>query len=81
MSDTTIRVAARLISRCINTELRLKNAKNLPKKVEEYVSKFMGEGYDESYAWAMAWSIYCKHKNPDSSHCQKGEYLKNQGKK
>jgi hypothetical protein len=61
--------------------LRARTAKNLPKKVEEYAKKFQDEGKDEGYAWALAWSIYCKHKNPDSPHCKADSYLDNQGKK
>ena len=33
--------------------------------------------YSESQAWATAWSVYCKHKNPSSEHCKRkpSEYL------
>lgn len=47
----------------------------IPADVERYVDEFKEKGYDESYAWAMAWSRYCKHKNPGSSHCKQDSYL------
>lgn len=67
---------------CQNPELayhlfdRLVEAKSAPAKVKKYVDKFLDEGKDESYAWALAWSIYCKHKNPDSDQCKQKDYLK-----
>lgn len=61
--------------------LRDRTAKNVPKKVDEYVKKFEAEGKDPGYAYALAWSIYCKHKNPDSPHCKADSYLDGQGKK
>lgn len=57
----------------------LKEAKNLPPKVEKYVKQIKKDNpdYDEGQAWATAWSIYCKHVNNDSPHCKKkpGEYF------
>ena len=52
----------------------------IPKKVKEYVTKFEGEGKDPGYAYALAWSIYCKHVNPDSSSCNADSYFDGQGK-
>lgn len=48
-----------------------------PKDVERYYEDCMGskkakgmsEGKAKSYCSAVAWSIYCTHKNPDSPHC------------
>ena len=55
----------------------------MPKKVDEYYKqvKEKNPGYSEEQAWATAWSIYCKHKNPGSPSCKKdqSEYFK--GKK
>jgi hypothetical protein len=49
----------------------------MPKKVDEYYKKIKKENpeYDESKAWATAWSLYCK--NNESKHCKKDkeEYL------
>jgi hypothetical protein len=62
----------------------LKQSKNLPKNVERYVQEGKDQGLDEGEAWAVAWSRYCKYKNPDSPHCKKdspSDYLQNQGKK
>lgn len=78
MSDRT-KMANRIAMRFL-VEGFEKEAKDLPKKVEEYVDKFKEDGYDESYAWSMGWSLYCKHKNPDSPHCKQDSYLDNQGK-
>ena len=50
----------------------LKYAVNLPADVERYVKdiKKKNPDYSESQAWATAWSIYCKYKNPESDHCK-----------
>lgn len=49
-----------------------KTAKDLPPDVERYVQEGVSKGMPEDKAWAIAWSRYCKYKNPDSEHCQKG---------
>lgn len=45
---------------------------DIPADVERYVKevKESNPDYDEAQVWATAWSIYCKHKNPGSDHCQ-----------
>ena len=52
----------------------------MPSPVDKYVKqvKESNPDYSEAQAWATAWSIYCKHKNPGSEHCKKdpSEYLK-----
>ncbi len=50
----------------------LKYAVNLPDDVERYVEdiKKKNPDYSEGQAWATAWSIYCKYKNPGSDHCK-----------
>ena len=61
-----------------------RTAKDLPKHVERYVDEGKEQGLSESEAWAVAWSRYCKYKNPDSPHCKKdspSDYFPNQGKK
>ena len=65
------------------TLLRLLLARNIPLKVEEYVKdvKKKNPSYDDAQAWATAWSIYCKHKNPDSPHCKQDAYFPGKGKK
>lgn len=54
-----------------------KAAKNLPADVERYVEEGLGQGMEESKAWAVAWSRYCKYKNPGSDHCKgsPGDYF------
>ncbi len=44
-------------------------------KVEEIMAKQKEK--DEGKAWAVAWSIWCKYKNPSSTHCkkEKGDYF------
>jgi len=51
-------------------------AVNVPKDVERYVKevKDKNPGYTDAQAWATAWSIYCKNKNPDSPHCHQTSY-------
>lgn len=58
--------------------LPTRTAENLPSYVEDKVKEFEGKGYDTDYAWPMAWSIYCKHKEPNSPHCHQKEYLTKQ---
>jgi hypothetical protein len=55
----------------------LKLAVNLPADVERYVEEGTDAGMPEDKAWAVAWSRYCKYKNPESEHCQmnKSEYF------
>lgn len=52
----------------------------MPKKVDEIKKRIQKENpdYDESKAWAIAWSIYCKHVNNDHDSCKRkpGGYLK-----
>jgi len=52
----------------------------MPSPVDKYFDEVKKDNpsYSDEQAWATAWSIYCKHKNPGSEHCQKppGEYLK-----
>ncbi len=52
----------------------------MPSPVDKYFKevKDSNPSYSDEQAWATAWSIYCKHKNPGSDHCKKpaGEYLK-----
>lgn len=52
----------------------------MPSPVDKYFEKVKKENpsYSDEQAWATAWSIYCKHKNPGSDHCHKDldEYLK-----
>lgn len=52
----------------------------MPSPVDKYYKqvKEKNPSYSDSQAWATAWSIYCKHKNPGSPSCHKPreEYLK-----
>jgi len=52
----------------------------MPSPVDDYFKKVKKDNpsYSDSQAWATAWSIYCKHKNPGSEHCKKetSEYFK-----
>lgn len=63
-----------------NFQRILKMAEGLPGPVVDYVQEVQDANpdYSESQAWATAWSIYCKYKNPGSDHCKKSpsEYFK-----
>lgn len=52
----------------------------MPSPVDRYFKEIKKDNpsYSDEQAWATAWSIYCKHKNPGSDHCSKppSEYLK-----
>jgi hypothetical protein len=52
----------------------------MPSPVDKYHEQIKKDnpGYSDEQAWATAWSVYCKHKNPGSPHCHKppSEYLK-----
>ena len=54
-----------------------------PKAVERYYKDCMesktGKAKGEGYCAAVAWSIYCKHKKPDSPHCKQAEYFTGKG--
>ena len=57
---------------------------DIPADVERYVkeTKEQNPDYDDSQLWAVAWSRYCKYKNPTSDHCKKDtdEYFAGKGK-
>jgi hypothetical protein len=46
---------------------------SIPADVERYVeeTRESNPDYDEGQVWAVAWSRYCKYKNPGSDHCKK----------
>lgn len=52
----------------------------MPSPVDKYFDKVKEQNptYSDAQAWATAWSIYCKYKNPGSEHCHlpTGEYFK-----
>jgi hypothetical protein len=52
----------------------------MPSPVDKYHDQIKKDNpdYTDEQAWATAWSVYCKHKNPGSPHCHKppSEYLK-----
>ena len=61
-----------------------KKERDVPKYVTEKAHYFEEEeDYETSKAWALAWSIYCKYKEPNSDHCERNKryYLMNQGQK
>lgn len=55
-------------------------SKAAPKKVDDLFKEVKdgNPGYSDEQAWATAWSIYCKHVDPNGEHCHKGPggYLK-----
>lgn len=52
--------------------------KPLPKTVERYHKEHIEQGKDEGYAWALAWSRYCR-KFPGSPRCHQEEYFHGEG--
>ncbi len=54
--------------------------KSAPKKVDDLFKEVKdgNPSYSDEQAWATAWSIYCKHVDPNGEHCHKGPggYLK-----
>lgn len=56
---------------------------NVPAYVHDKVEEIMEKEEDEGKAWAVAWSIYCKYKKPNSPHCkkEKDEYFPSRKKK
>jgi hypothetical protein len=52
----------------------------MPSPVDKYFKQVKDENpsYSDAQAWATAWAIFCKHKNPGSPHCHQSpsEYLK-----
>lgn len=53
----------------------VKVAKNYPPEVERYVEEHKAQGMPVGKAWAIAWSRYCKYKNPGSEHCKGKDYF------
>lgn len=51
----------------------------MPSPVDRYFDEVKqgNPEYTDEQAWATAWSIYCRHKNPGSEHCHQptSEYL------
>jgi hypothetical protein len=53
-------------------------SKSAPSKVDKYFKsvKEKNPDYSDDKAWATAWSIYCKYKNPGDESCHQGDYFK-----
>lgn len=51
--------------------------KAAPEQVDRYFKEVKKDNpsYDDSQAWATAWSIYCAHKNPSSPSCHQDSYF------
>lgn len=50
----------------------------MPAKVDDLFKEIKKDNpsYSDEQAWATAWSVFCKHVDPDSDHCHQKEYLK-----
>jgi hypothetical protein len=57
------------------------HVKGLPPGQQKHYEDCMKRYSDKSYCASVAWSIYCKHVNPNSEHCKQGEYLEGKGPK
>lgn len=55
----------------------------MPADVDRYVKEMQEKdpSMPDDKAWAIAWSRYCKYKNPGSDHCKQDDYFTGQGKK
>lgn len=45
--------------------------RNIPKYVQDKAEEFESKGYEVGYAFALAWSLYCKYKEPGASSCSR----------
>jgi hypothetical protein len=56
----------------------------MPSPVDKYFKQIKKDNpsYSDEQAWATAWSVYCKYKNPGSPSCHKPteEYFKKESK-
>ena len=52
--------------------------RDVPKYVQELAEKIEDKGNEPSYAWPVAWSVWCRYKKPGSPHCTRKpkEYFK-----
>ena len=75
MPDPNLRTIYHVAARNLTADLD----KAAPKQVDKYFDKVKKSNpeYSDEQAWATAWSIFCKHKQPGSPHCHKdpSEYL------
>jgi hypothetical protein len=57
--------------------------REVPETVERYYQEGIDQGMPEAEAWAVAWSRYCKYKDPESKHChlRQAEYFPGKGGK
>lgn len=56
----------------------------MPSPIDKYFKQIKKDNpsYSDEQAWATAWSVYCKYKNPGSPSCHKPteEYFKKESK-
>lgn len=43
--------------------------RDIPQYVQDKAEQLEAKGYEPGYAFAVAWSIYCKYKNPVATPC------------
>jgi|GEM_PF-4569403 len=82
MRDLSVELLAATMPEPTEDEMAWAAKAKKPKDVERYYKNCMesktGKAKGKqaaSYCSAIAWSIYCKHKKPDSSHCKQNEYF------
>lgn len=76
----------KLVEQAINDsfgEYALNPTREVPETVERYYQEGIDQGMPEAEAWAVAWSRYCKYKDPESKHChlRQAEYFPGKGGK
>jgi hypothetical protein len=86
LEDLAVEVIAATLPEPTSAELTWAAKFKKPKAVERYYKNCMesksGKAKGkraEAYCAAVAWSIYCKHKKPDSPHCRQREYFTGKG--
>ena len=86
LEDLSVELLAATMPEPTRAELAWAAKAKKPKDVERYYKNCMDSKTGKSkgsraasYCAAVAWSIYCKHKRPDSPHCKQKDYLTGKG--
>lgn len=85
-ADLSVELLAAAMPRPTEAELVWAAKMKKPAAVERYYKNCMESKTGKSkgkraasYCAAVAWSIYCKYKRPDSPHCKQREYFTGKG--
>jgi hypothetical protein len=80
LSDLSVELLAATIPEPTEAQIVWAEKQKKPDAVERYYQSCMrstGKNRGKGYCAAVAWSIYCKYKKPDSPHCRRkrSDYL------